>query len=88
MAGKGIQGNRTGVGLSARAAVVTGLVLAVVAGALGMAPAASGALVDGTLDSAFSNSYAGSATGFNNYVNSVVVQPDGKIVVGGGFTSL
>ncbi len=62
------------------------LVMTVVVSALAMSPAASGALVDGTLDVAFSNSYAGSASGLDDYVNTVAVQPDGKIVVGGGFT--
>jgi uncharacterized delta-60 repeat protein len=37
---------------------------------------------DGTLDNTFNT-----GTGFNNTVNSVYVQPDGKILVGGVFTS-
>jgi uncharacterized delta-60 repeat protein len=37
---------------------------------------------DGTLDNTFTT-----GTGFNSAVNSVDVQPDGKILVGGGFSS-
>ena len=41
--------------------------------------------VDGTPDAAFSLS---TGAGFNSGVNGVAVQPDGKIVVGGSFTTL
>jgi uncharacterized delta-60 repeat protein len=37
---------------------------------------------DGTIDNSFIT-----GTGFNNYVNKIKQQPDGKIIVGGGFTS-
>jgi uncharacterized delta-60 repeat protein len=37
---------------------------------------------DGTLDASFNI-----GTGFNGTVNSTAIQPDGKILVGGGFTS-
>jgi uncharacterized delta-60 repeat protein len=39
---------------------------------------------DGTLDAAFST---GTGTGFNFDVNTVALQADGKILVGGGFTT-
>ena len=42
---------------------------------------------DGALDTAFTASYAGTATGLNNSVYSVAVQGDGRIVVGGSFFS-
>lgn len=38
--------------------------------------------VDGTKDDSFNI-----GSGFNDYVNSIIIQPDGKIVVGGKFTS-
>ncbi|RTY76280.1 T9SS type A sorting domain-containing protein [Flavobacterium sp. LS1R10] len=38
--------------------------------------------IDGTLDASFNI-----GTGFNNYVNAIFVQSDGKILVGGNFTS-
>ncbi len=38
---------------------------------------------DGTIDTAFANTIG---TGFDNWVQSVIVQPDGKIVVAGRFT--
>ena len=41
--------------------------------------------VDGTPDTAFTTS---TGTGFDTTVTSVAVQPDGKIVVGGSFTTL
>ena len=41
--------------------------------------------VDGTTDTGFTTN---TGTGFNGYVGSVAVQSDGKIIVGGGFTTL
>lgn len=38
--------------------------------------------VDGTLDTSFTI-----GTGFDNWINVITVQPDGKILVGGNFTS-
>lgn len=43
---------------------------------------------NGTLDTTFTSGFAASVTGqdiFNPYVNSIAIQADGKIVVGGGF---
>ena len=40
---------------------------------------------DGTLDTSFSTNLG---TGFNGAVNSIALQSDGKIVVGGGFSTL
>jgi uncharacterized delta-60 repeat protein len=37
---------------------------------------------DGSLDTSFNI-----GTGFNSYVNSIVIQPNGKILIGGDFTS-
>ncbi len=37
---------------------------------------------DGTLDTSFDP-----GTGFNSYVSSLAMQPDGKVIVGGGFTT-
>src|SRR5690554_3203657 len=37
---------------------------------------------DGSLDDSFNI-----GTGFNNLVFSIAVQPDGKIIIGGGFTA-
>jgi uncharacterized delta-60 repeat protein len=39
---------------------------------------------DGTRDTAFT---ANTGTGFNSSVNSIAIQSDGKIVIGGGFTT-
>ena len=39
---------------------------------------------DGSLDTSFQNDMAGA----NNYVRSVVVQPDGKVLIGGDFSSV
>lgn len=39
---------------------------------------------DGSLDTGFT---LGNGTGFNNNVNAIAIQPDGKILVGGLFTS-
>ncbi len=41
---------------------------------------------DGTLDSSFNSSGGVGLGGTDNYVNSVAVQPDGKLVIGGAFT--
>jgi uncharacterized delta-60 repeat protein len=43
---------------------------------------------DGTVDTNFSLSLGGDSGGFNGAVEIVVVQPDGKILVGGQFTSV
>ena len=40
---------------------------------------------NGTLDTSFSTNLG---TGFNNFVENVTIQSDGKILVGGGFTTL
>ena len=40
--------------------------------------------VDGTLDAAFTTA---GGVGFNGTVNTVVLQPDGRILVGGSFTT-
>ncbi len=80
------QRDATTMGRGTRPAGLVVLVLVLLTGALGVIPAASAALVDGTLDTAFTNSYAGTSTGFDDYVNAVALQPDGKIIVGGAFT--
>jgi uncharacterized delta-60 repeat protein len=41
---------------------------------------------DGTIDNTF-NIGTGVTSGFNNYVKTLALQPDGKILVGGDFTS-
>jgi uncharacterized delta-60 repeat protein len=41
---------------------------------------------DGSIDQGFSPGFNPSA-GANNYVNTIAIQPDGKIVIGGDFTS-
>ena len=40
--------------------------------------------LDGSVDNSF---LGGNGRGFNNYVNTIVVQPDGKILVGGNFNT-
>ena len=40
---------------------------------------------DGTRDTAFTTN---TGTGFNGYVNTIAVQSDGKIIIGGNFTAL
>jgi uncharacterized delta-60 repeat protein len=41
---------------------------------------------DGSLDPTFNSAFSG-ARGFDYIVNSIVIQPDGKIICGGQFTS-
>lgn len=67
--------------------LVTAVVFAVLAGDLVGPTPASAVDEDGSLDSAFSDVYAGSASGLNDTVYGTAVQSDGKIVVGGGFSS-
>ena len=43
---------------------------------------------DGTLDTAFNPNASGSTNGFPTVVYSIVLQADGKILVGGTFTSI
>ncbi|NDC10203.1 MAG: hypothetical protein EBZ75_12860 [Oxalobacteraceae bacterium] len=43
---------------------------------------------DGNRDTAFNNKVGGGCCAVNHYVKTVVVQPDGKIIIGGRFTSV
>jgi uncharacterized delta-60 repeat protein len=44
--------------------------------------------VDGSLDLGFTNAISNAAAGANGSVRAIAVQPDGKILIGGAFTSV
>ena len=44
--------------------------------------------VDGSLDNTFTNAVSNAAAGANNSVRAITIQPDGKILIGGLFTSV
>ena len=44
--------------------------------------------VDGSLDNTFTNAVANAAAGANDSIRAITIQPDGKILIGGLFTSV